>query len=87
MIGSAKFWNLSEVLRRMPVLNQAPDSQFAFVVVAGKRARQLISGASPLLANPRSHKPTRVAMEELSAGQLEYRTPDVAGAEKDGKRR
>jgi DNA-directed RNA polymerase omega subunit len=71
----------------MPVLNQAPDSQFAFVVVAGKRARQLISGASPLLANPRSHKPTRVAMEELSAGQLEYRTPDVDGAEKDGKRR
>jgi DNA-directed RNA polymerase omega subunit len=71
----------------MPVLNQAPDSQFAFVVVAGKRARQLIAGASPLLANPRSHKPTRVAMEELSAGQLEYRTPDVDGAEKDGKRR
>lgn len=71
----------------MPVLNQAPDSQFAFVVVAGKRARQLISGASPLLANPRSHKPTRVAMEELSAGQLEYRTPDVDAAEKDGKRR
>jgi DNA-directed RNA polymerase subunit omega len=71
----------------MPVHNQAPDSQFAFVVVAGKRARQLISGASPLLANPRSHKPTRVAMEELSAGQLEYRTPDVGGAEKDGKRR
>ncbi len=29
----------------MAVLNQAPDSQFAFVVVAGKRARQLMSGA------------------------------------------
>jgi len=71
----------------MAVLNEAPDSQFAFVVVAGKRARQLMSGAAPLLANPRSHKPTRVAMEELSAGQLEYRTPEVDGAEKDGKRR
>ena len=51
---------------------QAPDSKFAFVVVAGKRARQLMSGASPLVANPRSHKSTRVAMEELNAGQLEY---------------
>ena len=70
----------------MAVLNQAPDSMFAFVVVAGKRARQLMTGAVPLLANPRSHKATRVAMEELSAGQLEYRTPDL-DAEKDGKRR
>jgi DNA-directed RNA polymerase omega subunit len=71
----------------MAVLNQAPDSQFAFVVVAGKRARQLMSGAAPLLANPHSHKATRVAMEELSAGQLEYETPDLNSAEKDGKRR
>jgi DNA-directed RNA polymerase omega subunit len=70
----------------MAVLNQAPDSQFAFVVVAGKRARQLMSGAVPLLASPRSHKATRIAMEELSAGQLEYQTPDL-DAEKDGKRR
>ena len=70
----------------MAVLSQAPDSMFAFVVVAGKRARQLMSGAIPLLANPRSHKATRIAMEELSAGQLEYQTPDP-DAEKDGKRR
>ncbi len=71
----------------MAVHTQAPESQFAFVVVAGKRARQLMSGASPLVANPRSHKSTRVAMEELKAGQLEYRTPDLDGVEKDGKRR
>ena len=73
----------------MPVFNQAPDSQFAYVVVAGRRARQLMSGASPLVANPRSHKPTRVAMEELNAGQLEYQMPELPadGAEKDGKRR
>jgi len=70
----------------MAILSQAPDSMFAYVVVAGKRARQLMSGAVPLLANPRSHKATRVAMEELSAGQLEYQTPDL-DAEKDGKRR
>ena len=40
----------------MPVFTQAPESKFAFVVVAGKRARQLMLGATPLLANPRSHK-------------------------------
>ena len=48
-----------------------------------------MSGASPLVANPRSQKPTRIAMEELNAGQLEYQTPEMPedSAEKDGKRR
>ena len=40
----------------MTVESQAPDSKFAFVVVVARRARQLMSGAVPLLANPRSHK-------------------------------
>ena len=61
----------------MTVSTQPPDSQFAYVVVAGRRARQLMVGATPLVANPRSHKPTRVAMEELNAGQLEYDLPEV----------
>ena len=87
MNGFAKSLNLLEVPDSMAVLNQAPDSQFAFVSVAGKRARQLMSGAAPLVANPRSHKATRVAMEELSAGQLEYRTPDLDGADKDKRRK
>jgi DNA-directed RNA polymerase subunit K/omega len=45
-------------------------------------------GASPLIANPRSHKSTRVAIEELGAGVLEYQLPETPGdADKDGKRR
>lgn len=71
----------------MPVFTEAPESKFAYVVVAGKRARQLMAGAFPLVANPRSHKPTRVAMEELNAGLLEYRTPESpSGQSKDSKR-
>ena len=72
----------------MTVSNQPPDSLFAYVVVAGRRARQLMLGAMPLLANPRSHKPTRVAMEELNAGQLEYDLPEIplSPADKDSKR-
>ena len=68
---------------------QAPDSKFAFVVVAARRARQLMMGASPLLANPRSHKSTRVAIEELWAGVLEYQVPVLPSDEqdKDGRRR
>jgi DNA-directed RNA polymerase subunit omega len=73
----------------MTAESQAPDSKFAFVVVAARRARQLMMGASPLLANPRSHKSTRVAIEELGAGVLEYQLPDPPGdpLDKEGKRR
>src|ERR1700681_1196002 len=83
----ARFWNPLEVRNVMPVSNEVPESLFAYVIVAGKRARQLMSGASPLIANPRSHKPTRVAMEELSAGQLEYKTPDLDAADRDKRRK
>lgn len=73
----------------MTVESQAPESKFAFVVVAARRARQLMLGAMPLVANPRSHKPTRVAVEELHAGVLEYQLPVIPGEgeDKDGKRR
>ena len=73
----------------MTAESQAPDSKFAFVVVAARRARQLMLGASPLVANPRSQKYTRVAIEELGAGVLEYQLPDIPGdpLDKDGKRR
>ncbi len=73
----------------MTVQNEAPESKFAYVVVAARRARQLMAGAPPLVDRPRSHKPTRVAIEELNHGVLEYQLPEVAdGAEeKEGKRR
>jgi len=73
----------------MPVSNEVPESKFAYVVVASLRARQLMVGAPPLIAYPRSHQLTGVAMEELNARRLEYRTPEPPedAAEKDRKRR
>ncbi len=73
----------------MTILNQAPESKFAYVVVASRRARQLMDGAPPLLERPRSHKPTRMAMEELDRSLLEYQLPELpeAGDGKEGKRR
>ena len=49
----------------MTVLRQAPDSQFAYVVVVARRARQLMIGGRPLVDNPRSRKTSRIAEEEL----------------------
>jgi len=73
----------------MAVLKQAPDSQFAYVVVVARRARQLMVGGRPLLDNPKSRKNTRIAEEELQKGLLEYETPEVPEdvEDKDGKPR
>jgi len=73
----------------MTVLNQPPESKFAYVVVASRRARQLMAGAQPLFDRPRSYKPTRVAMEELNKALLEYQLPERPEGEEDkeGKRR
>lgn len=71
----------------MSVSNTAPDSQFAYVVVVSRRARQLMIGGRPLVENPHSRKNTRIAEEELHAGMLEYETPDVNPDEEAERRR
>jgi DNA-directed RNA polymerase subunit omega len=47
------------------------DSKFRFIILAAKRTRQLQSGARPMIASA-SKKFTRVAMEELSQGKVEF---------------
>jgi DNA-directed RNA polymerase subunit omega len=65
-----------------------PDSQFAYVVLAARRARQLMAGARPLVDNPKSRKPTRIAEEELRRGMLEFELPESFDEEsKEGKRK
>lgn len=73
----------------MTVQTKAPESQFAYVVLAARRARQIMAGAPPLLENPKTLKATRLACDELEHGLLEYDVPETAGGEgdKDGKRK
>jgi DNA-directed RNA polymerase omega subunit len=74
----------------MVVSREAPESQFAYVVVAARRARQLMMGGRPMVDNPQARKTTRIAEEELQRGLLEYETTEAADSdekEKDGKRR
>ena len=47
------------------------DSKFRFILIAAKRARQLQSGAKPLI-HTISRKPTRIAQEEVRAGSIEW---------------
>jgi len=47
------------------------DSNYRYILVAARRARQLQSGARPKLET-KSRKPCRIAMDELTAGKLEW---------------
>lgn len=71
------------------VLTKAPESQFAYVVLAARRARQIMAGAPPLLENPRTLKATRIACEELDHGVIEYDfvEPSSIDEDKDGNKR
>lgn len=73
----------------MAALRQVPDSQFAYVVVVSRRARQLMIGGRPMVDNPKSRKTSRIAEEELQQGLLEYElpVPPEGSEESDAKRR
>jgi len=47
------------------------DSNYRYVLVAARRARQLQNGSQPLVTT-RSAKACRVAQEELDAGLVSY---------------
>ncbi|MGI6576222.1 MAG: DNA-directed RNA polymerase subunit omega [bacterium] len=56
-------------------LLQRVDSKYTLVVVAAKRARQLMDGA-PLLvsgiADNKLSKPVSLALQEVAAGKIQY---------------
>ena len=52
------------------------DSNFRYVVMAARRARQLQNGSQPLI-DSRSNKACRVAQEEIAAGKVKAAEPRV----------
>jgi len=74
----------------MAVQTKAPESQFAYVVLAARRARQIMAGAPPLVESVRTQKATRIACEEVNQGLVEYdfNEPGTGDEDKEaGKRR
>jgi DNA-directed RNA polymerase subunit omega len=47
------------------------DSNYRYILVAARRARQLQSGARPLVETS-TRKPCKVAREEIRAGKIKY---------------
>ncbi len=57
----------------LELLNHA-DSRYALVVETSKRAREIVSGAQPMIA-AEGMKPLKVAVEEINRGLLTYEKP------------
>lgn len=66
----------------MTVQTKAPESQFAYVVLAARRARQIMAGAPPMVES-RTQKATRIACEEVNHGLIEYDFTEVASVDED----
>jgi DNA-directed RNA polymerase subunit omega len=58
------------------------DSNYRYILVAARRARQLQNGASPLIETS-STKPCRIAEQELQADMVKWETKPVEPKELD----
>jgi DNA-directed RNA polymerase subunit omega len=53
------------------------DSNYRYVLVAARRARQLSGGAPPLVTTA-AKKPCKIAQEEIDAGKIQFTTVNKA---------
>jgi DNA-directed RNA polymerase subunit omega len=53
------------------------DSNYRYVLVAARRARQIQNGARPVV-EPHSRKPCRIAEEEVQAGKVKWEIPQTS---------
>jgi DNA-directed RNA polymerase subunit omega len=51
------------------------DSNYRYILVAARRARQLQSGARPLVETS-SRKPCRIAAQEIQAQKVKWSVPE-----------
>jgi len=61
---------------------QAPeiDSKYRLIILAAKRSKQLQRGAHPRIdIDPIKHKPTRIALEEVIRGKVNFSVKDGDG--------
>jgi len=58
------------------------DSNYRYILVAARRARQLQGGAPPVIET-HSRKPCRIAQDEIKAGKVKWMIPETpkSGAE------
>ena len=55
------------------VVQPEMDSKYRLIIVAAKRSKQLQRGARPRIdIDAQKHKPTRIALEEVQRGKINF---------------
>lgn len=75
---------LVEETEKEPRVNPEIDSKYRKIILAAQRSKQLQRGANPRVdADPRKSKATRIAMQELEAGKVDFEMTQssIAGGE------
>lgn len=52
------------------------DSRYTLVMLAAKRARQIVEGSEPLI-DTNSKKAVTIAIEEIIDGKVKYQNPEI----------
>lgn len=53
------------------------DSKYRMIILAAQRSKQIQRGASPRVElDTRKHKPTRIALREISDGKIRFETTE-----------
>ena len=71
-----------EVIEEIAEETQAPeiDSKYRLIILAAKRSKQLQRGARPRIdIDTVKHKNTRIALEEVMRGRVNFTLTDVDG--------
>ena len=55
------------------LLDRADNSIYKLVLISAKRAKEIVAGKPVLLETPKSAKPTTIALEEITAGKVQYK--------------
>ncbi|HEY7099842.1 MAG TPA: DNA-directed RNA polymerase subunit omega [Terriglobales bacterium] len=55
------------------------DSNYRYILVAARRARQLQGGAPPVI-DTHSRKPCRIAQDEIKAGKVKWVIPESSAS-------
>jgi DNA-directed RNA polymerase subunit omega len=58
------------------------DSNYRYILVAARRARQLQGGAPPVIETL-SRKPCRIAQDEIKAGKVKWVVPEIPASPVD----
>lgn len=66
------YTELMKVVNNESEIGEEPvvNSRYSIVIASAKRARQIIAGAEPYVADPVGRKPLSIAVEELYNGDV-----------------